>query len=74
MGIHFFSDLLCGAALGAPVVLASQRLPIPRVAFEILELDRKWPVAFCVAMFIATYSLATFGADLRWLSSLIMHH
>jgi hypothetical protein len=72
MGIHFFSDILCGAALGALMVLASQRLPIPRVAFKILKLQRKWSVAFCVTMFIATYSLATFGADLRALFNLIV--
>lgn len=74
MGIHFLSDILCGAALGAPMVLASQRLPIPPVAFKILKLQRKWPVAFCAAMFVATYSLATFGADLRDLASVIAHN
>jgi membrane-associated phospholipid phosphatase len=73
MGIHFFSDILCGAVIGASIVLASQRLPIPRVAFKILKLQRKWSVAFCVTMFIATYSLATFGADLRALASVIAH-
>jgi membrane-associated phospholipid phosphatase len=69
MGIHFLSDILCGAALGAPIVLASQSFAIPHAAFKILKLQRKWPLAFCVAMFVATYSLATFGADLRELAS-----
>jgi membrane-associated phospholipid phosphatase len=36
LGIHFLSDMLCGAALGMSMVLASQRLPIPRAAFQIL--------------------------------------
>jgi undecaprenyl-diphosphatase len=71
MGIHFFSDVLCGAALGVSMVLASQRLPIPRVSFQILKVQRKWPVAFYAAMFLATYSLATFAADLRTLGSVI---
>jgi undecaprenyl-diphosphatase len=71
MGIHFLSDILCGAALGVSVVLASQRLPIPCVAFQILKLQRKWPLAFCVAMFIAAYSLATYCADFRELASFI---
>jgi membrane-associated phospholipid phosphatase len=74
MGIHFLSDILCGAAIGTLMVLASQRLPIPRVAFKIPKLQRKWPVAFCSVMFVATYSLATFGADLRTLASMIPHH
>jgi hypothetical protein len=74
MGIHFLSDILCGASIGTLMVLASQRLPIPRVAFKIPKLQRKWPVAFCSVMFIATYSLATFGADLRTLASMIPHH
>jgi undecaprenyl-diphosphatase len=74
MGIHFLSDVLCGAAIGTLMVLASQRLPIPRVAFKIPKLQRKWPVAFCSVMFVATYSLATFGADLRTLASMIPHH
>jgi membrane-associated phospholipid phosphatase len=74
MGIHFLSDILCGAALGVPMVLASQRLPIPRFAFKTLKLQRKWPLAFCAAIFVATYSLATFGADLRTLASVIAHH
>jgi membrane-associated phospholipid phosphatase len=71
MGIHFLSDILCGAALGLAMVLASQRLPIPRVAFQILKVQRKWPVAFCAAMFLATYSLATFAEDLRTLAGMI---
>ena len=74
MGIHFLSDILCGAAIGTLMVLASQRLPIPRVAFKIPELQRKWPVAFCSSMFVVTYSLATFGADLRNLANIIPHH
>jgi undecaprenyl-diphosphatase len=74
MGIHFLSDILCGAAIGTLMVLASQRLPIPQVAFQIPKLQRKWPVAFCSAMFVVTYSLATFGADLRTLASTIVHH
>ena len=68
MGIHFLSDILSGAAIGALMVLASQRLPIPPVAFKISELQRKRPVAFCVAIFVATYLLATFAADLRTLA------
>jgi membrane-associated phospholipid phosphatase len=71
MGIHFLSDILSGAALGALMVLASQRLPIPRVAFKTLTLSRKWPVAFCAALFVAAYSLATFATDLRNLGSMI---
>jgi undecaprenyl-diphosphatase len=71
MGFHFLSDILSGAALGALMVLASQRLPIPRVAFKALTLRRKWPVAFCAALFVATYSLATFATDLRNLGSMI---
>ena len=47
-------------------------IEVSRVAFKILELQRKWSVAFCVTMFIATYSLATFGADLRALFNLIV--
>jgi membrane-associated phospholipid phosphatase len=74
MGIHFLSDILCGAAIGTLMVLASQRLPIPRFAFKIPKLQRKWPVAFCCAMFVGTYSLATFGADARALASMIPHH
>jgi membrane-associated phospholipid phosphatase len=74
MGIHFLSDVLCGAAIGTLMVLASQRLPIPRVAFKIPKLQRKWPIAFCSVMFVATYSLATFGADLRTLAGMIPHH
>ena len=74
MGIHFLSDILCGAAIGTLLVLASQRSPIPRVAFKLPELQRKWPVAFCLAMFVVTYSLATFAADLRSLASAIPHH
>ena len=35
MGIHFLLDILCGAAIGTLMVLASQRLPISRVAFKI---------------------------------------
>jgi membrane-associated phospholipid phosphatase len=73
MGIHFLSDILCGAAIGTLMVLASQRLPIPRVAFKLPKLQRKWPVAFCLAMFVVTYSLATFGADLRNLANAIPH-
>ena len=71
MGFHFFSDILCGAAIGLLMVLASQILPIPRLAFKALDLQRKWPVAFTVAMFAAMYSLATFCADLRTLASVI---
>jgi membrane-associated phospholipid phosphatase len=74
MGIHFLSDILCGAVIGTLMVLASQRLPIPHVAFQIPKLQRKWPVAFCSAMFVVAYSLATFGADLRTLASTIVHH
>ena len=74
LGIHFLSDMLCGAALGMSMVLASQRLPIPRAAFQILKLQRKWPVAFGIAMFVAWYSLATFCYDLRKLAFLIPHH
>ena len=74
LGIHFFSDILSGAAFGTLMVIASQRIPISRVAFRFLELQRKWPCAFCAAMFAATYSLATFCVDLRWLSSLIKHN
>jgi hypothetical protein len=73
MGIHFLSDILCGAALGVSMVLASQKLAIPRFAFQILKLQRKSPVAFCAVMFVATYSLATFGADLRELAKVIAH-
>ena len=71
MGFHFFSDILCGVALGAALVLASQKLPIPCLPFKILKLQRKWSIAFCVTMFIATYSLATFAADLRELGNMI---
>ena len=74
MGIHFLSDILCGAAIGTLMVLASQRLPIPRVAFNLPKLQRKWPVPFCLAMFVVTYSLATFAADLRSLANAIPHH
>jgi membrane-associated phospholipid phosphatase len=74
MGIHFLSDILCGAAIGTLMVLASQRLPIPRFAFKIPMLQRKWPVAFCSALFVVTYSLATFGADLRALARMIPLH
>jgi undecaprenyl-diphosphatase len=74
LGIHFLSDILCGAALGVSMVLASQRLTIPCVVFRILKLQRNWPVAFYAAMFVAAYSLATFGADLRELASLLAHH
>jgi hypothetical protein len=56
------------------MVLASQRLPIPRAAFQILKLQQKWPVAFCIAMFVAWYSLATFCYDFRKLAFLIPHH
>jgi PAP2 superfamily len=73
-GIHFLSDILCGAAIGTLMVLASQRLPIPQVAFQIPKLQREWPVVFCSAMFVVAYSLATFGADLRTLASTIVHH
>ena len=74
MGFHFLSDILCGAAIGTLMVLASQRLPFPKVAYQIPKLQRKWPVAFCSAMFVVAYSLATFGADLRTLASTIVHH
>ena len=74
MGIHFLSDILCGAAIGTLTVLASQRLPIPRVALNLPKLQRKWPVAFCLAMFVGIYSLATFGADVRALASMVPHH
>src|ERR1700758_2370976 len=57
MGIHFLSDILCGAAIGTLMVLASQRLPIPQIAFQIPRLQRKWPVAFCFALFAVAYSL-----------------
>jgi undecaprenyl-diphosphatase len=70
MGIHFFSDVLCGAALGASMVLASQRLPIPHIAYQILKVQQEWPVAFCIALFLVTYLLATFGADIRTLAGL----
>src|SRR6185437_17033776 len=56
MGFHFFSDILCGVALGAGLVLASQKLPIRCLAFKILKLQRKRWIAFCVTMFIATHS------------------
>jgi undecaprenyl-diphosphatase len=65
MEFHFLSDILCGAALGMLMVLASQRLPIPRVAFKTLTLQHKWPIAFCATLFVATYLLATEAADVR---------
>ena len=74
MGFHLFSDILCGAAIGVLMVLASQILPTPRLAFKALDLQRKWPVVFCVAMFIAMYSLATFAGDIREIASKIAHH
>ena len=61
MGIHFLSDIVSGAALGAFIVLASQRLPIPRAAFQILKVQRKWPVAFCAGMFVAVAGEAVPG-------------
>jgi hypothetical protein len=61
LGIHFLSDIVSGAALGAFIVLASQRLPIPRAAFQILKVQRKWPVAFCAGMFVAVAGEAVPG-------------
>ena len=58
MGIHFLSDILCGAALGALTMLASQ-IADSTCRFPDSEAAAEMAVTFCAAMFVATYMLAT---------------
>ena len=63
-------SLNCSRVPKTVLVTCAGNVPIPRVAFKTLTMQHKWPVAFCAALFVATYLLATEAADIRNLAGI----
>ena len=76
LGLHYLTDLLAGAALGAAVVAAAVGLgerwaPARRGLDAALSISRRWPVYFSAALFLATFEMASlFGTGRRILKAL----
>lgn len=71
LGYHYPTDILGGAALGICLVIVSQRLPLSRGIFRILEWERYAPSSFYAVAFIASYQAGTLFNDARAIGHLV---
>jgi undecaprenyl-diphosphatase len=73
LGLHYPTDVLGGAALGILMVLLFHRLPIPPVAYRLLDWERSASSSFYAVAFLASYQAATLFNDFRAMGSLVVH-
>jgi undecaprenyl-diphosphatase len=65
LGLHFLSDCLVGAVIGAVVVVASQLFPVPKIRLKVQ------PCAFYAIVFVAAYLLATLFEEIRTIGRIV---
>jgi undecaprenyl-diphosphatase len=72
LGYHYPTDILGGAVLGILIVILFGSLPLPRVAFRLLEWERCAAPSFYAVAFIASYQAGTLFSDVREICHLIV--
>jgi membrane-associated phospholipid phosphatase len=72
LGFHYPSDILGGAVLGILIVILFGSLPLPRVAYRLLEWERFSSPSFYAVAFVASYQAGTLFSDLREIGHLIV--
>jgi undecaprenyl-diphosphatase len=72
LGFHYPTDILGGAVLGILMVALFGGLPLPRVAYRILEWERCASPSFYAVAFIASYQAGTLFNDVREIGHLIV--
>lgn len=71
LGFHYPSDILGGAVLGIFVVILLLRLPVPAVAYRLLDWERNAASSFYAVAFIASYQVGTLFQDVRAIGSFV---
>jgi undecaprenyl-diphosphatase len=71
LGFHYPSDILGGAVLGILVVILLLRLPVPAVAYRLIDWERNAPSSFYAVAFIASYQVGTTFHDVRAIGSFV---
>ena len=71
LGVNYPSDILGGAVLGILVVILLLRLPVPAVAYRLLDWERNAPSSFYAVAFIASYQVGTLFNDVRAIFSFV---
>jgi undecaprenyl-diphosphatase len=72
LAFHYPSDILGGAVLGILIVILFGNLPLPRVAYRLLEWERCASPSFYAVAFIASYQAGTLFNDVREIGHLIV--
>jgi membrane-associated phospholipid phosphatase len=73
-GIHYPTDVIVGAALGAGIgVLANQPFVVRRLALPVMDLEQAVPAAFYAVGFVICFQIATMFNDVRTLALGIAH-
>jgi undecaprenyl-diphosphatase len=71
LGFHYPTDVIGGAVLGILMVLLFARVPLPRIAYRLLEWERCASPSFYAVAFIASYQAGTLFNDVRVIGHLI---
>jgi undecaprenyl-diphosphatase len=75
LGIHWFTDILAGTALGIVLGLVGMRAPIVRQVQRVLDaLFARYPALCYAALFVLTYLIATLFDDARYIGSVLVHY
>ena len=70
LGLHYPTDMLAGMMIGAGVMVAALRLPMPPRLLDLpARVEERHPSGFYAFAFLATYLLGTNFDDLRALGS-----
>jgi undecaprenyl-diphosphatase len=70
LGIHYLTDVLGGAFLGILVVILFRSIPLPRVAYRVLDWEEHDPPSFYALAFIVSYQVGTLFTELRAIAHL----
>ena len=65
LGIHYLTDVLGGALLGILVVILFRSIPLPRVAYRVLDWEEHDPPSFYALAFIVSYQVGRLFTELR---------
>lgn len=75
LGIHWFTDILAGTALGVLLALAGMRARLMEGLQRTLDaLFLRYPAMCYAAFFVLTYLIATLFDDARYIGSVLVHY